>query len=114
MADTKTIEQLDVTATDTAVKDFILAYLKHYQDNTLDILAQFPVDNWMSDINEFIAENSAYQPEEMQRLLFNDYRSDFVKILAAINPGYTDAGELSDGSWTDWYQTQAAKLQNGQ
>lgn len=114
MSDTKTVEQLDEAATISAVKEFIAAYLKHYQNNTLEIFAQYSVDYWMSDINEYISENSAYQPEKLRQLLLEEYQSAFTKILAEINPGYTSEGQLEIGSWDKWYYDHAINLQNGQ
>ena len=114
MAETKTIEQLDEAATISAVKEFIVAYFKHYQNNTLEIFSQYSIDYWMSDINEFIVENSAYQSSELRSLLLKEYKSDFIKMLAEINPGFTSEGQLANGTWDDWYYEHAMSLENGQ
>ncbi|MCY9806348.1 hypothetical protein OXT66_02145 [Lentilactobacillus senioris] len=114
MAVNNTIQELDEAATISAVKEFIVAYLKHYQNNTLEIFAQYSVDYWMSDINEFIAENSAYQPEELRKLLLKDYQPAFTKILTQINPGYTTEGQLTVGTWDEWYHEHAINLEQGQ
>ncbi|KRM93357.1 hypothetical protein [Lentilactobacillus senioris] len=114
MAEKNAFQQLDEAATISAVKEFIVAYLKHYQNNTLEIFAQYSVDYWMSDINEFIAENSAYQPEELRKLLLKEYQPAFTQILTKINPDYTAEGQLAVGTWDEWYHEHAMSLEQGQ
>ncbi|WP_172187790.1 hypothetical protein [Lentilactobacillus kribbianus] len=114
MTDKLSITDLDQKASDTAVQVFIEFYLNHYRDGSLDILAQYPVDHYVAEINQFIFENNAYQPEQMQALLLADLKQYFIDIIAAVNPGYQQNGALANGDWEKWYQETAANLQTGQ
>lgn len=108
MADIISFDKLDETATNKAVEDFIEFYLRWFKKNDLEILAEYKIDYYLTDINHYIFENKSFTPEQMIKDLLEQRGNDLKHVISVINPEYRENGALAAGTWDQWY---AAKFQ---
>ena len=114
MADsTFTITDLEEDAQATALNDFVHFYLKHYRDNSLEILSDYRVDYAMNDINTYLFENRSFSPDQLIAGVLKNKRQLFLNILKTVDLPYTEKGTLKDVTWDGWYTQRYAQINQG-
>ncbi|RXI75696.1 hypothetical protein [Levilactobacillus suantsaii] len=108
-----TITDLDESAQETALMDFVKFYVQHYKQNNLEILSQYKVDYAMNDINQYLFENRYFAPEQLVEAVLKTKRELFLTILKTLKLPYNANGALKDNTWDGWYRQSFAKIQQG-
>lgn len=114
MADSAlTITDLDEGAQSAALTEFAHFYLKHYQQNDLEILSDYRVDYSMNDINTYLFENRFFSPDELIAGVLKSKSPLFLTILKTVNMPYNENGSLKDVTWEGWYAQRYAQIKQG-
>ncbi|ANZ65164.1 hypothetical protein AYR62_14485 [Secundilactobacillus paracollinoides] len=106
-------DELSDSAKQRAVTDFCNFYLKEFKGNNLEIIANFPIQYEVEQLNHDIQDNRSLQPEELQDFLLENDNHLLGKVLAAFNLSFLENGALADTTYEAWYQTQYDQIQKG-
>ena len=105
------ITQLNDSLQRNAVEDFAKFYQRLFDANNLEIMSDFSVVNFMTDINEHL--NLGRYMTKDQRLAdsINFSYADYVALIDNLDQKYFESGNPAL-SWNDWYDRHFTAIAN--
>lgn len=94
-----------------AVKDFATFYLPLYDRNNLELMSNFDVANYMTDINEHLSYGRFMTTDQRIADSVDFSMADYVNLIANLDQHYYATGTPAV-NWTEWYATHFLQISN--
>lgn len=105
------ITQLDESLQHKAVKDFAKFYLPLFDANNLEIMSNYDVASFMTDINEQLNYGRFMTKEQRLTDSINFSFADYLHLIDKLDQKYFESGNPAL-AWNEWYATHFAKISN--
>lgn len=106
-------DQLSDEAKSRATHDFIDFYLRKYSTKSLEILADYPIQYEIEQVNHDIQQNSNFHPDRLRDYLYQNDGELFDRIISSLDQSFMENGVMTDQSYDEWYQKKYDEISKG-
>ncbi|MHA8137786.1 hypothetical protein ACYATM_01555 [Lactobacillaceae bacterium Scapto_B20] len=107
-----TFSELNEPAQQNAVKDFAIFYVHQYENNDMELIANYDRNGVVQDINRDLYINRFNLESTIISDSISERFNKYADLLKNLDQKYFDNGN-SEQSWEKWYQAKYAEIQRG-
>ncbi|WP_318766850.1 hypothetical protein [Lactiplantibacillus carotarum] len=105
------ITQLNDSLQRKAVEDFAKFYIALFDANNLEIMSDYPVANYMTDINEHLTYGRFMTNRQRISDSVDFSLTDYLNLIAHLDQKYFESGNPAV-AWNEWYATHFMQISN--
>lgn len=105
------ITQLNDRLQRKAVEEFVKFYLPLFDANNLEIMSDYPVANYMTDINEHLNYGRYMTKDQRINDSLDFSYNDYLNLIDHLDQQYYESGQPAV-AWTEWYATHFLQISN--
>ncbi|USS93037.1 hypothetical protein M8332_05425 [Fructilactobacillus ixorae] len=109
MSDNQSFSELNATAQEKAIADFVPFYVSLLNNEELDVMASFDFNHVIADINRTIMDVSNQVPAEICAFSAKFNHEDYQTLLSQLPQTFFANGNPTT-DWREWYVTETTKL----
>ncbi|MEJ6399675.1 hypothetical protein [Nicoliella lavandulae] len=103
---------LNESAQQTAVKDFAIFYVHQYENNDMELIANYDQDGIVHDINRDLYINRFSLESTIISDSISERFSKYARLLENVDQKYYENGN-PEKNWPEWYEAKYAEIQRG-
>lgn len=105
------ITQLNADLQKKAVEDFAKFYLPLFDVNNLEIMSNYDVANYMTDINEHLTYGRFMTKDQRLADTISFSFTDYVNLIDHLDQKYFESGNPAV-AWNEWYASHFMQISN--
>ncbi|CAM3175279.1 hypothetical protein [Lactiplantibacillus plajomi] len=105
------ITELDDNLQRKAVEEFAAFYLPLFDANNLELMSNYDVANYMTDINEHLTYGRYMTTQQRLDDSVQFSYGDYVNLIDHLDQKYFESGRPAL-AWNEWYATNFMQISN--
>ncbi|RRK11670.1 hypothetical protein D1831_00935 [Lactiplantibacillus garii] len=105
------ITQLNESLQQKAVEDFAKFYIPLFDVNNLELMSNYDVANYMTDINEHLTYGRYLTKQQRLADSVSFSFADYIGLISNLDQKYFESGNPAV-AWNEWYATHFLQIAN--